>query len=174
MTQFAVPPVYADYSKTENMGDRTIFLAGPIQGADDWQAQACKNLNFPSLDLVVANPRRSDKTWEFQFDIQVDWEVFHLDKAAEKGSVLFYLSKEAQHNCDRAYAQTTRLELGWMMAMHKAGFCKNLIICYETGFTGLRYIKRRLATDRAFADVILTDCLAMATSYAHIKATCNT
>lgn len=171
MTQFAVPPAYADYAKVEYCGDCTVFLAGPIQGSIDWQAQACKNLDFPSLNLVVANPRRSDKTWEFQFDQQVDWEVFHLDKAAEKGTVLFYLAKEAEHNCERAYAQTTRFELGWFMAMHKAGRCKNLVICYETGFTGLRYIKRRLVTDPAFQDVVITDCLAMACAYAHIKAT---
>ena len=50
---------------------KIVFLAGPIKGAPDWQAQAIKDL--ADLDVYVANPRRENVV-NFNLDLQVNWE----------------------------------------------------------------------------------------------------
>ncbi len=76
----------------------------------------------------------------------VDWETFHLRNAGWNGVVLFWLAKEFEHDCKRAYAQTSRFELGeWKVIHERDG--SNLVVGIEEGFTGDRYIKRRLPQD---------------------------
>src|SRR5437763_86015 len=82
-----------------------IFLAGPIQGAQDWQAEAARLIG----DRVhVANPRRPVFPAD-AFGEQVEWESRWLARAK---AILFWLAAEHEHRCDRAYAQTTRFQLG--------------------------------------------------------------
>lgn len=120
-----------------------IFLAGPIQGAKDWQGDAINILKANlQRDCIIASPRRYDDTWQFQFEQQVDWESFYLQQAAWTGVVLFWLAKEHEHACERAYAQTTRFELGeWLVKTSD-----NLVIGIEAGFPGAKYIEHRLKT----------------------------
>lgn len=128
-----------------------IFLAGPIQGAPLWQTDAINYFlnNQVDDDIIVASPRRNDdakKQSNFDFDYkgQVDWESEHLIHAAKKGVILFWLAKEINHDCSRAYAQTSRFELAeWAI---KKSFSDeiNLIVGIEPGFSGERYIRYRL------------------------------
>src|SRR4051794_35861268 len=93
-----------------------VFLAGPIHGAPDWQSQAIAVLQGIAPALHIACPRRIRPTGPFNFNAQVDWETHHLRRAAEHGAILFWLASEVEHDCGRAYAQTTRFELGeWKM-----------------------------------------------------------
>lgn len=123
-----------------------LFLAGPIQGAADWQEEAYQHLSrlWKPLDgiLTVSNPRRKDNN-QFQYTQQVDWESLHLKLAAEQGVILFWLAKEQDHYCDRAYAQTTRFELGEWLGK-KPG---SVIIGIEDGYTGAKYVKHRVLHD---------------------------
>lgn len=167
MTKILVPPTYAESSDKT----RTIFLAGPIQGVTPWQDKAIAMLDTNSSDYKIANPRRSDKTWEFQFDIQVDWETHHLNTSSENGVILFFLAKETEHDCNRSYAQTTRFELGEWVRAHRDGYCPNLVIGFEEGFTGARYIKRRLATDPRLRTIVAVDGLGKACAMAFGLAT---
>lgn len=123
------------------------FLAGPIQGAKHWQNEAIRLL---SVEIkvpawIIASPRRSDDTWQNDYDGQVEWETRWLAMAGRTGVILFWLAKEDQHRCDRAYAQTTRFELGeWFGRFDTSSDGVNLVIGIEEGYTGARYVRKRI------------------------------
>src|SRR5262245_33721694 len=102
-----------------NLAGPLVFLAGPIQGAPDWQSQAVSALAGLAPGLHVANPRRVYLPGQFEFDPQVDWETHHLRRAAADGVILFWAAKEVEHDCARAYAQTTRFELAEWKVRHE-------------------------------------------------------
>jgi len=94
-----------------------IFLAGPIQGAPNWQSDA--EHHFASLlrnDTVVNifNPRADslDHTKEHQ----IRWEKKYLLHARRYGAILFWFAAQDYSIEDypegRAYAQTSRIEFG--------------------------------------------------------------
>lgn len=123
-----------------------VFLAGPIQGAPDWQSQAITHFT-PHLDHVhIASPRRQDESSQFDYAAQVDWETHHLRRAAETGVILFWLAREAVSVPGRAYAQTTRFELAEWKVRHERDGAR-LVIGIEEGFTGARYIRHRFGQD---------------------------
>ena len=96
-----------------------IFLAGPIQGAVDWQSTAIELIKKENPHIIVANPRRRCLDGEFDYEAQVDWETFHLRRAGENGVIMFWLPKETDHDHNRAYAQTSRVELGEWKVRHE-------------------------------------------------------
>ena len=137
-----------------------VFLAGPIQGALDWQAQAICILQKYAPELHIANPRRplkheGDFTKQM-FNAQTDWETYYLNRAAYgKGAILFWLAKETEHFCNRSYAQTSRFELSEWKVKHERDGVK-LVVGIETAqnegkekdaFTGAKYMRRRFAQD---------------------------
>ncbi len=140
--------------------ERLIFLAGPIQGAKDWQSDAVKYLQSLDDALHIASPRRIDDSSgdysEQKYIGQLDWEEYHLQKAWRNGVVMFWLAREFQHQCDRAYAQTSRFELGESKVRHEVNWSK-LVVGIESGFSGERYIRRRFSID--CPDVLLKDSL---------------
>lgn len=120
-----------------------IFLAGPIQGSLDWQARAIKIIRGLAPELNIASPRVGLDEWKHIFYNQVDWESYHLQRAAIKGVILFWLAKEALHDCGRSYAQTTRYELAkWSQKRAR------IVVGIEDGFSGARYIRYILSQDR--------------------------
>ena len=120
----------------------TIFLAGPIQDAPDWQSKAIDWLNANRGDKTfqIASPRRNYEAGEFKYDVQVNWETKHLNMANKKGVILFWLAKQENFNPTRAYAQTTRFELAeWL----SKGNNETLTVGIEPEFSGERYIRMR-------------------------------
>lgn len=129
-----------------------VFLAGPIQGAPRWQDRAIAYLQSKAPEINIANPRRADVHYEkgefppAMYAEQVDWETFYLRKAAAQGVILFWLAKEAEHKCHRAYAQSTRFELAeWKMWYERGG--AKIALGIEAGFTGAKYVSRRFSQD---------------------------
>lgn len=122
------PPDYPNLNSFEPV----IFLAGPIQGAEDWQTAATKMVRHRA---TTANPRRPE-FHSGDFDSQVKWETYWLNRA---DAIVFWLAPEHEHLCERAYAQTTRFELGeWSLkAPHK------ISVGADPKFPGLRYLKTR-------------------------------
>ncbi len=124
----------------ESIDGPLIFLAGPIQGAPDWQSKAISYIPNLAPELHIASPRR--KTYDdvnFVYAEQVDWERHYLRRAATEGAIMFWLAKEDKHRCDRAYAQTTRFELGECKNWHEQKGAK-LVIGIEEGYTGAKYV----------------------------------
>ena len=123
-----------------------IFLAGPIQGSDDWQKEALETLTEIAPEVTIADPRRDYLDETFDYNAQVDWETHYLRRAATRGCILFWLANEQSHVCERAYAQTTRFELAeWKVRHERDGL--NLVVGIDSGFSGARYIRRRLSQD---------------------------
>jgi hypothetical protein len=83
---------------------------------------------------------------KYVYEKQVDWETHYLNKAASIGAIMFWLAKEVNHSCDRAYAQTTRFELAEWKVRYQRDNIK-LIVGIEEGFTGARYIRHRFSQD---------------------------
>lgn len=138
-----LPPNYL-----QTINGPLIFLAGPIQGAYRWQDTAIDLINAKAPELYIASPRSLDdnKMDHIHLDEQIDWEVYHLKKAGETGCVLFWLAKEYKHFCERAYAQTSRFELGEWKMRHEI-YGANLVVGIEDGFTNANYIMHRLSQD---------------------------
>ncbi len=143
----------------EEYEGKIVFLAGPIQGAPDWQSKMINRLQevYPSLN--IASPKRIDKSKEFVYNKQVDWETHYLNEAAKNGVIIFYLANEAKKIEGRAYAQTTRFELGeWKAKSELLG--TKLVIGIEEDFTNARYIRRRIKQDcmNAYITDSLEEC----------------
>lgn len=139
-----IAPTYSD------LEGPMIFLAGPIQGTYDWQAAAIEYIHSKVPNLHIASPRRLLGTkGNFTGDIyngQIDWETHYIRRASKNGAIMFWLAKEFEHKCERAYAQTSRFELGECKIRYEKEKI-NLIIGIEEGFTNERYIKRRMSQD---------------------------
>lgn len=143
-----------------------VFLAGPIKNAPNWQDKAVEMLAKRQSDfnvrkrVVVANPRTEGK-WHGDYNGQVDWELKHLQLASQTGVIVFWLALpnptlEMSHEelglmlgydsqrPTRAYAQTSRVELGEWIGFSRQWSKAPFILGIEPGFTGERYIKRRL------------------------------
>ena len=90
------------------------------------------------------------------YDEQVDWEHFFLDYALRRGVILFWLAKEAVHDCKRSYAQTTRFELGEHVALARH-LDAPVVVGIEDGYTGAKYVRRTLG--KKYPEVMLRDTL---------------
>jgi Nucleoside 2-deoxyribosyltransferase like len=123
-----------------------VFLAGPIEGAPHWQADAIRWFAEHAPIISVASPRRQDRLREFDHAAQVDWETHYLRRAAEWGVIMFWLAREAESVPGRAYAQTSRFELAeWKVRHERDGV--RLAVGIEEGFSGARYIRHRFGQD---------------------------
>ena len=107
MKGIIIPKTYV-----ENIKVPLIFLAGPIIGAPNWQDEAIDILLSQAHELVIASPRRGirDKIATYvifgnqdYFPRQRAWERYYFDIASKKGSILFWLPGEVEHNCKKAY-----------------------------------------------------------------------
>jgi hypothetical protein len=68
---------------------------------------------------------------------------------------LFWLAAEAEHDCTRSYAQTSRFELSeWKIRHERDGV--RLVVGIEDGFSGARYILRRFGQDCPAVPIVRT------------------
>ena len=132
--------------------DIIIFLAGPIQGARNWQKEAIKIIEKIAKEknildrITIASPRWEHLSNKVDYETQVDWETEYLNKSSKTGVILFWLEKEQEHYCDRAYAQTTRFELAEWKVKHQLLEAK-IVLGIDEKFTNRRYITRRFSQD---------------------------
>ena len=107
-----------------------VFLAGPIQGAPEWQNEVDRS------NVVFLSPRR-DSYKDFNWEKQVAWETIGL-KISDV--ILFWIPPEIEHIEGRDYAQTTRTEIGEYLALGK-----KIIVGVHKDFPGRRYIATKAA-----------------------------
>ncbi len=132
--------------KQIKLAEPSIFLAGPIQDTGDWQKKAIGILRILDKTVKIACPRRPEWNKSCNYNEQVDWETFHLEQAGTNGVIMFWLANQHGHNPDRAYAQTSRFELGEWKAKAEIAEVK-IALGIEHGFSGKRYIMHRLKQD---------------------------
>ena len=137
-------------------GPPLIFLAGPIQGSDKWREKAIKIIDELDPKITIASPERDFWSTGFVYEKQVDWETHYLREAAKQGVILFWLGKEAHHDCKRAYAQTSSFELAEWKVRHERDRVR-IALGIEENFTNSHYIKRRFNQD--CPDVPISDSL---------------
>ena len=134
---------------------KVIFLAGPIQGAPNWQSNAINILTTLKSNICIASPRR-EKFEGVNYDEQVDWETENLRNAGKNGVIRFWFAREGEQIQGRSYAQTTRAELFEWKVRHERDGAK-IVIGIEEGFSGAKYIRRRFGQD--CPDVPILDSL---------------
>lgn len=134
-----------------------VFLAGPIQGAPNWQEEAKSYIHNLEPKITVASPRREYGEGEFDYGKQVDWETHFLRRAAEMGVIAFWLASQQEDTPGRSYTQTSRFEIGEWKQARKSDPSIKLTIGIEPGFGNERYIRRRFGQD--CPDVEITDDL---------------
>jgi hypothetical protein len=71
----------------------SVFLAGTITGAKDWQEKATQIIHATTPEVAVLNPRRKsfDVKDASAADVQIEWEHRHLKKAEE---IIFWFDEE--------------------------------------------------------------------------------
>ena len=130
----------------ETNDEPIIFLAGPVQGAPDWQPTAANYIHELNPSIIVASPKYDYPEGTFNYERQVDWKTHFLQEAGRNGVVIFWLAAQEKETPGRAYAQTSRFKLAeWKMHHQYEG--AKLIIGIEEGFGNARYIRRRFSQD---------------------------
>ena len=91
----------------------TVFLAGPMNGAPSWQAQAPKLAAELGIEnLTMLNPRKTERFVTQTY--QVNWETFGLRMC---DVILFWIPPQARPmKSHRIYAITPRLEMAENLA----------------------------------------------------------
>lgn len=136
MKNFYTPPHTIDTPEHTPL----VFLAGPIQGAPDWQTSFAVNLLSQHPDIAVASPRRTPEDQaRFDADEQVTWEHRALEKARRFGVLAFWWAaqnlNDVSYPTGRAYAQTTRIELGKAIGWRAAQLDLPVIIGFDPEYT---------------------------------------
>lgn len=124
----------------------SIFLAGPIQGARDWQSELILTLKEYNrkhcmIDVDIYNPRMSSifdeaSSKKISQVEQTTWETAMLNKS---DIIAFYLPLPLDKD-NIKYARASRVELGEWLVRHKI-YNKRLVVCAESGFSGRPYIQ---------------------------------
>ena len=142
MRQVLIVPSYQD------IDGPLIFLAGPVQGAPDWQQVAIEFLPTRT-DAHIASPRRQSIPIggldEEAYNTQIAWEHYYLERAGQSGVIMFWLAKETEHIAGRAYAQTSRFELGEAVTLHRLQGIK-VVVGIEDGFSNKRYLLKTISS----------------------------
>jgi len=140
-------PTYDDVS----FDDIYVFLAGPIQGTKEWQESFISKLKKEfenkklTKNVIITSPRRLENfnKSSSSYEEQVNWETHYLEKAANQGVVVFWLSKETDNIKGRSYAQTTRFEIGELYSKGQNIDNFKIVVGYQEGFNGVKYIKKK-------------------------------
>lgn len=118
MSEFITPPREMTHDDLP-----LVFLAGPVQGAPDWQSDMAEKLLRSGFEMNIASPRRTDMddpAIRAAFDreaqhAQIDWELRHIHQAIKFGVLVINFAAQdpsLEYPAGRAYAQTTRFETG--------------------------------------------------------------
>ena len=127
-------------------------MAGPIQGAPDWQSDMVRLLARDysgERTLIVFNPRHTySENQPFNYSVQVRWERNHLLRAAKLGALAFWFAAKDDslpYESGRTYAQTTRIELGEAFGWRAYNPGVNIALGIEPGYRGNESYFREMA-----------------------------
>jgi hypothetical protein len=135
---FTAPQV--DLDAIARLDGPLVYLAGPIQGSVNWQAEAIEILGELAPDIHVASARGPD--FRGGVERHLSWEQLFLERAARDGVILFWCARESTHRCNRTHAAQMRFELGEWAVKSSVGLAR-LAVGIERGFTGGPYLQRR-------------------------------
>jgi len=158
MEGLIIPKNYVETKQTP-----VIYLAGPIRSAPNWQDLTARTILEKNLELIVASPRREqDENGQKQYILsekyllkgnltkfkrQREWEREYMELAAEKGTLLFWLPKEENHSCEKAYGKITAFELGIWLQNYLQNPNLNIVLGTDGEFSEIRTILYDYETD---------------------------
>ncbi len=138
-----------------------FFIAGPVLGGGDWQAEMCRIFHrlIGDKEFYIACPCRwtSDHSLSEhfvpgstdQFSSQTFWERHWLDRAGKylgkRGCVLFWLAEESREHPrldDQPYARDTYSELGEWRGRMMCTLGTRAVVGAEPNFPGLSVIQK--------------------------------
>lgn len=140
----------------------SIFLAGSITGAPDWQKHATELLRSrarweggANAWPIILNPRRKDFDVRdpAASDVQVEWEFDHIARASV---VLFWFPEYGPNGV----APITLYELG-----RTAALVRNIAVGVEPGFAREFDVRKQLSLARPDVHVYGTLAATCATAY---------
>ncbi len=122
-----------------------IFLAGPLNSAPQWQRQASCMIFNRMKKVTVCSPRmisHEEQGCDYTFTRQRAWERYYMDRAAEYGTILFWMPEvDPQHDYKGlTYGATTRFELGEWMTRASLDKSINVEIGAQEGFNTIHTI----------------------------------
>ena len=150
-----------NYPKSKNP---VIFLAGPVLGAEYWHSQAIKIIKSLDSKIDIASPSiEIERKYQLQnpYSVEdtpsengswpeVDWQNHYLEKAFEKGCILFYMGLEVKHYCNHPFGQDSRFESGEYFGRllertrAKRKNKGNIVIGFDTGFPGEAFMRYKI------------------------------
>lgn len=163
MIKFLSAPNLDEISKE----DIVVFLAGPIQGSEDWHSKCFElfKIEYQKLqdsykqlrwdpqfpNLIVCSPRRQYGIKKsFDYKEQVLWETHHLRLSGKQGVVLFWFENEKEQIIEngklRPYAKTSRFEFGEWKTRHDL-LGTNVVLGLDTEWSNEKYFKARIDQD---------------------------
>lgn len=136
MSEFITPP-----HEFINHDLPTVFLAGPVQGAPDWQTDMARKLLRSGFAMNVASPRRTeDDMANFDIEAQINWEQDHIKQAIHLGVVVInFVAQDFSipYPDGRSYSQTTRWEAGGaILGLDYYGGQGHIIMRYDPDYRG--------------------------------------
>lgn len=102
--------IFSDYEPQKSYDKKTIFLAGPsprTQKIRDWRDDAFKVFEKAGFDGTLFVPRPEGGNME-SYDGQVEWELYHLEKA---DVIMFWVPRKFPE----LKGLTTNVEFGLFM-----------------------------------------------------------
>lgn len=130
MRYIEAPEYPADFDTLDK--DKTIFLAGTISGAWEWQKKLTEKI-LPYCNVV--NPRR--KNFNIMNDAMNDEQVIWEDHFLEKCEIIsFWFSRET-------LAPITLFEFGWYLCQSKFNM-KQLIVGFDPDYPRFQDLKRQM------------------------------
>lgn len=150
MIKVILPNIYREITEP------LIYLGGPIIGAPKWHNQAIDILSSSDSDLIAAVPKKRINPQsqieiltgdEDHFKRNREWERYYMNEASKKGSIIFWLPKEENHNCHKPYASMSRYELGIWIARYVLDDDTRICVGAEEGFKDLDCIEFDISSD---------------------------
>jgi len=144
---------------------KVFFLAGPVLGGGDWQAEAVQILNaggylkprdtvaIPYFDRKGRSfPLYEANKWVGQaghFGNQLDWERHYIQESGNKGCLIFWLPEESTEDPrpGGGYAQDTRGELARFSVWRGVSPEFRVVVGAQKGFPGLSTLERNWVHD---------------------------
>lgn len=130
-----------------------FFLAGPIQGAEDWHTVVCEELQKYLKNFYVAIPKKNGFSstiikdcqviGDAYFSDQISWERYYLEAASKSGGIIFWLPNESSthpRTDGNPYAMDTRGELGEWRGRWITDRSVKFFVGGENKFPGLKTI----------------------------------
>ena len=175
MVKLIIPKTYV-----QEIREPLIFLAGPINGAPNWQDEAVELLFSQNPSLVIASPRREVRNEiepyiatgdEDYFPRQRAWERHYLDISSKTGAILFWLPGEKKHDCQKVYGAMTRLELGQWMTRYSYDRSVRFCVGSDGYFPELHTIEYDLRLDAPDKEIrkTLAETCVEALQLVHLK-----